>query len=129
MRSRLLLEVGQGISMSLDRYLDRITVGDSRELARVIPDESIDLIFTDPPYLKANIEDGIYAWLAREAARVLKPGGFCLAYAGSQWLPLVLEQMQSALTFFWVCILRYNGAAGYVYHKRAIVWYTPIVAF
>ncbi len=61
MRSRLLLEVGEGISMSLDRYLDRLTVGDSRELARVIPDESIDLIFTDPPYLKANIEDGIYA--------------------------------------------------------------------
>ncbi len=47
--------------MSLDRYLDRLTVGDRRELARVIPDESIDLIFTDPPYLKANIEDGIYA--------------------------------------------------------------------
>jgi len=61
MRSRLLLEVGEGISMSLDRYLDRLTVGDRRELARVIPDESIDLIFTDPPYLKANIEDGIYA--------------------------------------------------------------------
>ncbi len=61
MRSRLLLEVGEGISMSLDRYLDRLTVGDSRKLARVIPDESIDLIFTDPPYLKANIEDGIYA--------------------------------------------------------------------
>ncbi len=35
--------------------------GGNIELARVIPDESIDLIFTDPPYLKANIEDGIYA--------------------------------------------------------------------
>lgn len=115
--------------MSLDCYLDRITVGDSRELACRIPDESIDLIFTDPPYLKANIDDGIYAWLAHEAARVLKPGGFCLAYTGSQWLPLVLEQMQQALTFFWVCILRHGSAASYVYHKRAIVRYTPIVAF
>ena len=115
--------------MGFESYLDRITVGDSRVLARDIPESSIDLIFTDPPYLKANIEEGIYGWLAQEAARVLKPGGFCLAYTGSQWLPQVLEQMQTALTFFWVCILRYNGAAGYVYHKKAIVRYTPIVAF
>ena len=115
--------------MSLDRSLNRITVGDSRALARDIPDDSIDLIFTDPPYLKANIEDGIYTWLAQEAARVLKPGGFCLAYTCCQWLPLVLDQMQTALTFFWVCILRHGSAASYMYHKRAIVRYTPIVAF
>lgn len=115
--------------MGLDRYLDRMTVGDSRALARDIPDESIDLVFTDPPYLKANIEDGVYAWLAQEAARVLKPGGFCLAYTCCQWLPLVLEQMQAHLTFFWVCILRHGTAASYMHHKRVIVRYTPIVAF
>jgi DNA modification methylase len=117
------------VALNPDRCLDRITVGDSRVLARDIPDESIDLIFTDPPYLKANIEDGIYAWLAQEAARVLKPGGFCLAYTCCQWLPLVLEQMQAHLTFFWMCILRHGNAASYMHHKRVIVRYTPIVAF
>lgn len=115
--------------MVLDHFLDQITVGDSRILARDIPDNSIDLVFTDPPYLKANIEDGIYAWLSQEAARVLKPGGFCLAYTCCQWLPLVLEQMQAHLTFFWVCILRHGNAASYMHHKRVIVRYTPIVAF
>jgi hypothetical protein len=29
-----------------------IVTGDCRELSRAIPDHSIDLIFTDPPYLK-----------------------------------------------------------------------------
>ena len=52
-----------------------IYTGDARELARAIPDESVDLIFTDPVY--QNIDD--YRWLAETAARVLKPDSACLA--------------------------------------------------
>ena len=40
--------------------LDRIITGDARELAKAIPDESVDLIFTDPVY--DRIDD--YRWLA-----------------------------------------------------------------
>jgi DNA modification methylase len=115
--------------MSLDAYLDHITTGDALELSRALPDESVNLVFCDPPYLKRHVEAGVYSWLAREAARVLKPGGFCLAYTGGEWLPIVLRQMQEYLTFFWVCILRRSGAAGYDYNHKAIVRYTPIVAF
>jgi ubiquinone/menaquinone biosynthesis C-methylase UbiE len=115
--------------MSVTSLLDTITTGDALELTRALPDESIDLVFCDPPYLKRHIEAGVYSWLAEAAARVLKPGGFCLAYTGTQWLATVLSQMQAHLTFFWVCILRYDGGAGYVYNKRAVVRYTPIVAF
>ena len=49
--------------------LNQIITGDSRLLAQSIPDESVDMIFTDPVY--ENIED--YAWLAETAARILKP--------------------------------------------------------
>jgi DNA modification methylase len=115
--------------MSMETYLDTITTGDALELARAIPDESIDLVFCDPPYLKRHIEAGVYSWLAQTAARVLKPGGFCLAYVGTEWLATVLSQMQAHLTYFWLCILRYNGSASYVYHKRVVTRYTPIVAF
>lgn len=115
--------------MSMESYLDTITTGDALELSRAIPDESVDLVFCDPPYLKRHIEAGVYSWLAQTAARVLKPGRFCLAYTGTEWLPTVLSQMKEHLSFFWLCILRYDGGAGYVYHKRAIVRYTPIVAF
>ena len=33
--------------------LNKIYCGDARELLRQIPDESVDLVFTDPPYPKA----------------------------------------------------------------------------
>ncbi len=57
-------------------YRNQIVTGDARELAKRIPDESVDLIFTDPIY--SNIDD--YRWLAETAARVLKPRGHLVAY-------------------------------------------------
>jgi len=59
-----------------------IYTGDARELARAIPDESVDLIFTDPVY--QNIDD--YRWLAETGARVLKENGSCLAFAGNTYV-------------------------------------------
>ena len=35
----------------LEKYLNKITCGDSYELIKELPDKSIDLIVTDPPYL------------------------------------------------------------------------------
>ena len=56
--------------------LNTIITGDARELAKAIPDESVDLIFTDPVY--DRIDD--YRWLAETAARVLKPDSACLVW-------------------------------------------------
>lgn len=61
--------------------LNSIVTGDARELAKDIPDESIDLIFTDPVY--DRIED--YEWLAKTAARVLKPNKSVLAFCGHSY--------------------------------------------
>jgi len=55
-----------------------IYTGDARELAQAIPDESVDLVFTDPVY--QNIDD--YRWLAETAARILKPDQACLVWCG-----------------------------------------------
>lgn len=53
-----------------------IYTGDARELSLAIPDNSVDLIFTDPVY--QNIDD--YRWLAEIGAKVLKPGGSMVAF-------------------------------------------------
>lgn len=53
-----------------------IYCGDARELAKGIPDESVDLIFTDPVY--QNLDD--YRWLGEASAKVLKRGGSLIAY-------------------------------------------------
>jgi DNA modification methylase len=38
--------------------INKITLGDSLELIKTLPDKSIDLILTDPPYYKAIERDG-----------------------------------------------------------------------
>jgi len=55
--------------------------------ARRLPfaDGSVDLIFTDPPYGRDALP--LYASLAKEAARVLRPGGFVAAMCGGRYLP------------------------------------------
>jgi DNA modification methylase len=105
--------------------LDTIVCGDARELARDIPDESIDLIFTDPVY--QNIED--YRWLAETAARVLKPDRACLVWYATSFLPETIAVMGSALSFRWQ-LIHYKpgrvkekfGAAGYCKYE-GLLWY------
>jgi len=72
--------------------LDRIITGDAREIAKCIPDKSVDLIFTDPVY--QNIED--YKWLAETAARVLKPGASLLCF---QWTAFLKETLLAVEPF------------------------------
>lgn len=75
-----------------------IYTGDARELAKAIPDESVDLIFTDPVY--DRIED--YAWLAETAARVLKPDSACLFFYGIGYLPETLNAVNHGkLNYRW----------------------------
>lgn len=61
--------------------LNVIHTGDARELSLQIPDNSIDLIFTDPIY--DRIED--YIWLAQTAKRILKPQGAILVWSNGKW--------------------------------------------
>lgn len=84
--------------MNLGPYeLNQIYTGDARELAKAIPDESIDLIFTDPVY--QNIND--YRWLAETAARVLKPDRACLVWTSTPLMSDVIQVMSQYLTWAW----------------------------
>jgi ParB-like chromosome segregation protein Spo0J len=68
--------------------------GDFREVAQQkIPDNSVDLIFTDPPYDKESLS--IYADLAKMANRVLKEGGSLVTYISQYALPDILDQIRS----------------------------------
>ena len=59
-------------SLSASEIFD-LQFGDMKTLGENIPDNSIDLIFTDPPYNEASLS--LYGDLAKLADRVLKPGG------------------------------------------------------
>ena len=109
-------------------YRNQIVTGDARVLAERLPSESVDLIFTDPPYPREYLP--LYGWLAETAARVLKPGGYLFAYCGAETLPEVLDLMRvPGLTYFWVDVLVHLGAFPRVWYKQLLSGYKPIVTF
>jgi hypothetical protein len=76
-------------------------VGDFREFSpKVIPDDSVELVFVDPPYDRESIP--LYEAAAKEAKRILKPGGNMISYVGQVILPDVLPLMMAHLDYFWI---------------------------
>jgi len=76
-------------AIGIEPFLNRIICGDSEVILKRIPDNSIDIIVTSPPYnfgldYAEDQKDDAIAWadyfrklntIWRECARVLKPGG------------------------------------------------------
>lgn len=94
-----------------------------------LPAESVDLIFTDPPYLREYLP--CYGWLAREAMRVLKPGGFVLAMCGGVWLNKIYQLFDAAgLEYFWEFhYLIEKGSASYVWNRQVLSRSKSILAY
>lgn len=65
--------------------------GDFREVLADIPDESVPLILTDPPYADVNLP--LYVDLAAFAATKLVDGGSLICYTGHSLLPAVMPAM------------------------------------
>lgn len=76
-----------------------IYCGDLAVLGKEIPDESINLIHTDPPYPKEYSH--VWYELGTLAARVLRPGGSLITLLGQYQLPLVMDAL-STLTYRWI---------------------------
>lgn len=94
-----------------------------------IPDNSIDLIFTDPPYERKYLS--CYGWLANEAARVLKPGGFVFCMAGGYFLNKIYTMFEAvpALEYFWEFHHRSNGEAPYIWPRFVVAKSKVILAY
>lgn len=92
-----------------------------------LADNSVDLIFTDPPYARKSIH--LYGWLAREAARVLKPGGFVLTMCGGMDLYENMKLMGAYLDWFWNYDIFLADVSTVIWHKRTIARNKPLIAF
>lgn len=55
--------------MSMEKYLNKITCGDSYKLIKELPDKSVDAIYTDIPYLYANGGQGHSEMCVRTARK------------------------------------------------------------
>jgi ParB-like chromosome segregation protein Spo0J len=82
--------------------------GDFRLLSDQIADDSVDLVFTDPPYDGKSVT--LYEDAARVASRILKPGGSFIAYSGQRHLPAVLSGCEKHLRYWWTIAGVHSGA-------------------
>jgi DNA modification methylase len=104
-----------------------ITFEDARQGMAKLRDNSVNMIFTDPPYISECI--GLYEDLAREAKRVLKPGGYCFAYCGAQFLPQIMQYMGTYLDWFWLFEIKHNHGWPRMFNKKLMVMSKPVVVY
>lgn len=99
----------EGKTIILKSDLIDIRLGDFSEVLDDIPDNSIDLILTDPPYPYEFIE--CWTELGIFAEKKLKDGGFLIAYSGHVYLPEVMNKvLKSGLKWYWIGACLHTGA-------------------
>lgn len=96
-------------------------VGDSKDLCKAIPDESIDFILCDPVY--QNLED--YRWLAQTGQRVLKPDSALLAFCSNTKHRETREMMDDHLDFVMPLNFVVPGKTMRLFLYHTFVWTTP----
>lgn len=99
--------------------------GDFNEVLAELHDDSVDLIFTDPPY---NDEIApLYEQLAAHASRILKPGGSLITYVGQNILREAMNHMDGYLRYWWILCAHHQGGAARLAGKYVIVEWKPLL--
>jgi hypothetical protein len=104
-----------------------IREGDLRDALSDIESESVDLIFTDPPYEEASV--GLYGDLGALAAKLLKPGGLCVAYSGLYALPDTMTQLGQHLEYWWCYAIMYDGNFEQCYPRCINQRWKPLLVY
>jgi len=92
-----------------------------------LPDESVDLIFTDPPYPGKYLP--LWKELSRFASTTLKPGGLLVAYSGQYYLLEVMNNLATDLEYLWLGTLVLPGANNAVQERKVQNASKPLLFF
>ncbi len=87
----------------------------------------MDLILTDPPYDAGSVP--LYGDLARWAARVLRPGGICLAYVGILHQREADRLLADRLTWLWTFCVQHTGRTPVMRTVQVENNWKPVLAF
>lgn len=125
---RIRLEREQERNARIEAILADIHQGDFREVCKQIPDNSVDVIITDPPYPEEYLP--LYEALAQEAARILKPGGSLVVMCGQSYLPQIFCLMSSHLTYHWtLTYLTPGGQSPQIWPRKINTFWKPVLWF
>jgi DNA modification methylase len=103
-----------------------IICGDSLQIMETIPNSSIDMVFTDPPYADRFVP--LYEKLGRESARILIPGGSLLVLCGIYQLPQIINALAPHLEYYWCCSLFHLQSSVFLKRNVRQIW-KPILWF
>jgi len=103
-----------------------LRVGDSRVVLADIPDNSVPLILTDPPY--GDEAEPLYRWLAQWASRVLIPGGSMICYTGQSRLNRDMAIFDERLRYWWLLIMPHDQSQRLpgkfvIANFKPVLWY------
>ena len=117
--------------------------GDTVEVARALPDNSVGLSVFSPPFsslytfsdsprdMSNNRDDAgffeQFGYLVREQHRVMKPGGIVVIHCVDLICTISRDGFIGRRDFPGN-ILRAYEAAGFVYHSRVTIWKDPVLA-
>ncbi len=91
-----------------------------------IQDNSIDLIFTDPPYGTKTIP--LYKDLGKFAMKKLKDGGSLVTYIGQYTLPEIVHSLEDAgLKYWWIICVKHAGAHSQMNQRFVYVDWKPLL--
>jgi DNA modification methylase len=105
----------------------KLYCGDFRDVCGDhIPDNSINLIFTDPPYSRQHLQ--LYQSLGIEAARMLKQGGHLVMYAPHYALPEIFDYLKrSGLKYGWQIVVIHTGLSARIFYNKVVPTYKPLL--
>jgi len=112
---------------SLKEMNSNIIIGDFRKKMDLVPDNSVSLIFTDPPY--SNEAKKLFPYIAEFAKKKLISGGSILCYCGQLQLYSAMESFEKELRFWWTICCLHSGKKtlmreyGIRCHWKPILWY------
>jgi DNA methylase len=101
--------------------------GDYRERLKALPDKSVDLILTDPPYPKDSLP--LWSDLAHMAKWKLKPTGYLLAMSGKIHLDEVMIRLGEHLNYGWMFNWQMEGAATRILGRNIRQTWKPVLAY
>ena len=106
----------------------KLFFGDMVEQSANIIDNSIDLIFTDPPYGFEYLY--LYEQLAEIGSRLLKEEGSLVVYAPNPYLSKILDifsRKDLGLKYAWIYCIKLHGNHTMTYGKKVFSTWKPVL--
>lgn len=104
-----------------------VHLGDSFTLAGKIANNSVALMFTDPPYDRDSLP--MFSQLGDLAARILVDGGSLVTYCGQYVLPEVISRLGVRLRYFWIACCLHTGGTAQMREYGVKVKWKPMLWF